>query len=239
MIPIRSWKSRSILHKASLALLRHRISTTRSTLASSVDRQISSTHDQLQSSLSPADYKKIQQLTLSSSDHAFKTSRNHQVKKFLKITKRKPPTQAMGSPISPRPHTPTPGMGSSISLRPQISSPMKCSVPSNLLHTKPHLCSKESFTSHTVVNLSQRTLSVDETNVLSSGMNYSLVPQSSPVVDIIYNAPNPPSTVLTSLRPMQVHQALPKHIPAKPNISRQDRTAIKSLRQGKSILHCL
>ena len=141
-----------------------------------MDRKISSTHDQLQSSLSPADYEKIRQLTLSSSDHAFKTSRNHQVKKFLKITKQKPPTQAMRSPLSPRPHTLTPGMGSSISLRPQIFSPMKCSVPSKLLHTQLHLRSKESFTIHTVVNLGQRTLSVDETYVLSLGMTFALVP---------------------------------------------------------------
>ena len=135
--PIRSSKSRSILHKASLALLRHCISTTRSTLAS-LDKQISATHDQLQSSISTSDYCKVQELTSSSRNHAFKVSRNKQVKKFLKISKPKArssssPTriQAKGSPISLRQQPLTLPMGSSISLRPQPSSPMRYSVPSN------------------------------------------------------------------------------------------------------------
>ncbi|XP_022079663.1 uncharacterized protein LOC110973280 [Acanthaster planci] len=62
---------RSILHKASLALVRHRISTTRST-HSSLDQRISTTQEQLQSCTSTADYNKIQQLTPSPTDHAFK-----------------------------------------------------------------------------------------------------------------------------------------------------------------------
>ena len=187
--PIRSKKSQSILHKASLALLRHRISATRSTLAT-LDRQISTTQEHLQSSTSAADYSKVQRLTLSSSNHAFKKSRSNQVKKFVEISKHKTrsssnPTQAMGSPISPRLQAPTMHMGSSISLRPQPSTPMRCSVPSNRYHTKPHLSSQESFTNHTVVNMSQRILSPGETKVLSLGLNFALVPQSSLVEDII------------------------------------------------------
>ena len=129
-------------------------------------------------------------------------------------------------------------MGSSISLRPQPSSPMRCSVPSNRYQTKPHLHSKKSFTKHTVVNMSQRTLSADETKVLSRGMNFALVPQSSPVENIIQHT----EPVLRHLDKssadeirLQVHQALRKHKPAKPNISRQEQAAINSLRHDKTI----
>ena len=240
--PIRSKKSQSILHKASLALLRHRISATRSTLAT-LDKQISTTQEHLQSSTSAADYSKVQRLTLSSSNHAFKKSRSNQVKKFVEISKHKTrsisnPTQAMGSSISPRLQPSTPPMGSPISLRPQRPNPMRCSVPSNCLYTKPHLRSKKSFVSHTVVNMSHRTLSDHETKVLSLGMNFALVPQSSPVEEIIQRTEptlrHLDKSTADEVR-LQVHQVLRKHEPAKPNITGQERSAIKALRQDKSI----
>ena len=108
------------------------------------------------SSVSPSDYAKIQELTNSSSDHAFKESRKQQIKKYTKITKHK--TKNTPRSIS------TQAMGSSISLRPQYSKPMGCSVPPNQLHTKAHLRSKAAFANHTVVNLSKRTLTAEETD---------------------------------------------------------------------------
>ena len=115
---------------------------------------------------------------------------------------------------------------------------MGCSVPPNQLHTKAHLSSKAAFANHTVVNLSKRTLTAEETNVLSLGMNFALVPQSSPVEAIIQQTE---PTLRRLDKPMadeirlEIHQALKKHKPAKPNISRQDLSAIKALRQDKSI----
>ena len=115
---------------------------------------------------------------------------------------------------------------------------MRCSVPSNRYHTKPHLSSQESFTNHTVVNMSQRILSPGETKVLSLGLNFALVPQSSPVEDIIQRTEptlrHLDKSTADEIR-LQVHQALRKHKPAKPNISRQEQSAIKSLRQDKTI----
>ncbi|XP_022102344.1 uncharacterized protein LOC110985555 [Acanthaster planci] len=101
-----------------------------------------------------------------------------------------------------------------------------------------HLRSKESFTSHTVVNMSQRALSADETKVLSRGMNFALVPQSSPTEDIIQHTEpilrHLDKSAYDEIR-LQVHQALRKHKPAKPNISKQEQAAINSMRQDKTI----
>ena len=69
-------------------------------------------------------------------------------------------------------------------------------------------------------------------------MNSALVPKSSAIEDIIQGT-EPTLRCLDKstgdeIR-LQIHQALRNHKSAKPNISRQDRSAIKSLRQDKSI----
>ena len=85
-------------------------------------------------------------------------------------------TWSKGSSISPRP-------SDSESWRSPIShSNRTSSIPTRSaisLRQPSHLRSQHAFRKHTVVNLSQRTLTPIETSVLSLGMNFALTPKSS------------------------------------------------------------
>ncbi|XP_022093238.1 uncharacterized protein LOC110980660 [Acanthaster planci] len=101
-----------------------------------------------------------------------------------------------------------------------------------------HLQSKESLTKHTVVNMSKRSLSSSEEKVLALGLNFKLIPRSLPKEEII-QATEPTLRRLDKTTAdeilVDISQALRKHKNHKPKPNREDRSAIKSLCQDKSI----
>ncbi|XP_022111317.1 uncharacterized protein LOC110990570 [Acanthaster planci] len=210
--PIRNTKSQGIVHQYSLALLRHRIQATRLTLAH-LDRQLSTAQDHVATAVSTEDFTKIKRMAESVCRHVFGSTRCRQIKKFSRLSKNQSKS-----------HIPSRTIGSSIS---------SCPYP-----TKPHLHSRTAFTRQTVVNLSHRHLSHTESRVLALGMKFTLVPRSPPIVDIIQSVEPALRHLNKSAADdarLHISQALKNHKPVKPNISKTEQQAIKSLLRDHSI----
>ncbi|XP_071792712.1 uncharacterized protein [Asterias amurensis] len=228
--PVRSRRSTSILQAASSALLKERISSTRSSLAG-LDHDITHTERELQSSLHPRDFSKISALSSSSSQHAFATARRKQIAKFHKLYHQKQrssishfnraPSEKMRSPISLFNRVPGQPTGSPISLRPPV-----------------HLRSQRAFQKHTVVNLSNRSITETETSVLSLGMNFAQPPKSIPNEEIIQSTEQAlkhlSKTEKIDVR-IKINEVLQKAKPAKSNLSKVEQAALREIRRDESI----
>jgi hypothetical protein len=90
-----------------------------------------------------------------------------------------------------------------------------------------------------VINRSDRTLSNDECKVLSRGLKFAVTPREVPTYDIITSTEEAcyrikDSKIAQSLR-SEVVKALKSAHPPKSNISKEERLALKSLREDKNI----
>ncbi|XP_072182187.1 uncharacterized protein [Diadema setosum] len=93
-------------------------------------------------------------------------------------------------------------------------------------------------TKDTVINLGQHHLSDTERNGLSLGLNFAVAPKKVPFSEIIQQV-EPKLRFLTKAAAdnirLKVAQALSDAKPPKPNITKEERAAIKDLRHNKTI----
>ena len=88
-------------------------------------------------------------------------------------------------------------------------------------------------------NLSQRPLSTTECEVLALGLNYTITPKSLPVFDIITSIEKAaeilPQETAHDLK-TEVKKCLMEARPPKPNLSSNQRQALKTLKEDDSIV---
>ncbi|XP_071801298.1 uncharacterized protein [Asterias amurensis] len=127
----------------------------------------------------------------------------------------------MRSPISLFNRVPGQPTGSPISSRPPV-----------------HLRSQRAFQKHTVVNLSNRSITETETSVLSLGMNFAQPPKSIPTEEIIQSTEQAlkhlSKTEKIDVR-IKINEVLRKAKPAKSNLSKVEQAALRELRRDESI----